>query len=200
MSLDEVPSAPEAASDEDSSQHLPVRSRAAGGPSGSRVVLAVTAAWVLSLGFDFLLHGGLLARLYTGETSPSLVAPEEAFRRIPFGYLAFLILTLSLYWLLSRLGIRGAIAGLRYATAAGVVVWGAFAVGLYSISTVPWPILVAWWFGQALELGAAGAVIGAALGGMRFRRLWALVMVIVIACIAVTVVLQSVGWAPAVRR
>jgi hypothetical protein len=168
--------------------------------SASRVVLAVAAAWVLSLGFDFLLHAGVLARLYADETSPSVVPPEVAFRRIPFGYLAFLILTLSLYWFLSRLGIRGAVAGLRYATAAGVVLWGALAMGLYSISTIPWPMLVAWWLGQALELGAAGTVIAAALGGVRPRRLWAFVIVIVIACIAITVVLQSVGWAPAIRR
>jgi hypothetical protein len=61
-------------------------------------------------------------------------------------------------------------------------------------------MLVAWWLGQALELGAAGTVIAAALGGVRPRRLWAFVIVIVIACIAITVVLQSVGWAPAIRR
>jgi hypothetical protein len=160
----------------------------------------VAAGWVLSLGFDFLLHGGLLARVYAGEASPSLVVPETAFRRIPLGYLAFLILTISLYWLLRRLGIRGGFAGLRYATAAGAVVWGALALGLYSISTVPWPILVAWWLGQALELGAAGTVMGAAIGGAPSRRLWAVVIVIVFACVAITVVLQSVGWAPAMRR
>jgi hypothetical protein len=165
-----------------------------------RVVLAVAAAWVLSLGFDFLLHAGLLARLYAGEASPSLLGPEAAFRRIPLGYLSFLILTLSLYWLLSRLGIRGTIAGLRYATAAGAVVWGALVIGLYSFTAMPWPVLLAWWLGQALELGAAGAVMGAALGGVPSRRLWVVVIVTVVACVAMTVVLQSVGWAPAMRR
>jgi hypothetical protein len=163
-----------------------------------RVVLAVAAAWVLSLGIDFLLHAGLLARLYADKASPFLLQPEAAFRRIPLGYLAFLILVLSLYWLLSRLGVRRAIAGLRYATAAGVVVWGALSAGLFSISTVPCHVLVAWWLGQALELGAAGAAVGAALGGVPARRLWTVVIATVVACVAITVVLQSVGWAPTI--
>lgn len=166
----------------------------------ARVVLAVAAAWVLSLGIDFLLHAGVLAKLYADDASPFLLQPEAAFRRIPLGYLTFLILVLSLCWLLSRLGVRGAIAGLRYATAAGVVVWGALAAGLYSISTAPWLLLVAWWLGQALELGAAGAVVGAVLGGVPAKRLWAVVIVTVVACVAITVALQSVGWAPTMRR
>jgi hypothetical protein len=68
--------------------------------SVARVISAVAAAWVMSLGVDLLLHGALLARLYA-KASPFLLGREEAFRRIPLGYLAFLILTLSLYWLLS---------------------------------------------------------------------------------------------------
>lgn len=89
----------------------------------SRMLLTVAAAWVLSLGFDVFLHAGLLARLYV-EPSPFLLGPEEAFRRIPLGYLAFLVLTMALYWFLRRLGVRGTIAGLRYGAAAGAVVWG----------------------------------------------------------------------------
>lgn len=35
-----------------------------GADRASRVVLAVAAAWVLTLGFDMFLRAGLLARLY----------------------------------------------------------------------------------------------------------------------------------------
>src|SRR5690606_36135025 len=45
---------------------------------------------------DLFLHGGLLARLYVGP-SPFLLPADDAFRRIPFGYLTFLILTISLW-------------------------------------------------------------------------------------------------------
>src|SRR4030067_2467476 len=94
----------------------------------SRMMLRVAAAWVLSLGFDVFPHAGLLARLYVGP-SPFLPGPEEPFRRIPLGYLAFLVLTMALYWFLRRLGVRGTIAGLRYGTAAGAAVWGGRAGG-----------------------------------------------------------------------
>ena len=48
----------------------------------ARDVSLVLAAWALSLGFDFFLHGGLLARLYARD-SAFLLPPESAFARIP---------------------------------------------------------------------------------------------------------------------
>jgi hypothetical protein len=161
-------------------------------------MLTVAAAWMLSVGFDLFLHGGLLARLYV-EPHPFLLAAEEAFRRIPLGYGTFLVLTLALFWLLRRLGVRGSLAGLRYGAAAGAIVWGALAIGLYSISTVTVPLLAGWWIGQTVELGLAGAVLGAAANGVPLKRIWAVVAGAVVACVAGTVVLQSVGLAPPMR-
>lgn len=159
---------------------------------------SVAAAWVLSVGFDMFLHGGVLARFYV-EPSPFLLGPQQAFRRIPLGYLGFLILTFSLYWLFRRLEVRGVEAGLRYGAAAGLVVWGAFALGLYSISTVALSLLAGWWIGQALELGLAGAVLGAAGKGVPMGRIWAMVAIVVLVCIVGTIALQSLGWAPAMK-
>lgn len=158
----------------------------------------VAAAWILSLGFDLFLHGGLLASLYL-EPAPFLLPAEVAFQRIPLGYLAFLLLVVSLYWLLRRLGLRGATAGLRYGTVFGAVVWGAFVVGLYSISTATLPVLAAWWIGQTVELGVAGAVLGAGLNGARLKRIWITTAVAVAACVVATIVLQSIGFAPSVK-
>lgn len=178
------------------------RSGRIGGGAGHRqyaaVALPVGAAWLLALGFDLFLHGGLLARLYT-LPDPFLLAPADAFRRIPLGYLAFLVLTGSLYWLLRRLGVRGALAGWRYGLATGAVLWGAFTVGLYSISTAGIPLLAGWWIGQSVELGLAGAVLGAALDGVPPKRIWRVVAVAVIACVAATIIMQSLGLAPAAK-
>jgi hypothetical protein len=162
------------------------------------MIHAVLAAWVLSLGIDLFLHAGLLAKLYV-EPSPFLLGPTEAFQRIPLGYSAFLILTLSLYWFLHRLDVRGAQAGFRYGASAGVVIWGALLAGLYSISTASLPLLAAWWLGQTLELGLAGAVLGAAATGAPMKRIWGIVMIAVVACLAATIVLQSLGLAPPMR-
>lgn len=163
-----------------------------------RSVAAVAAAWLLSLGFDVFLHAGLLAHLYA-VPSPFLLDAPAAFRRIPLGYLAFLVLTVALYWLLSRLHVRGALAGCRYGAAAGAVVWGAFVVGLYSISTAGIFLLAGWWVGQTVELGLSGAVLGAFLAGARLRRIWGLVAAAVVVFFTATVLMQSLGWAPAMR-
>ncbi len=154
---------------------------------------SVAAAWLLTLGFDFLLHGGLLAGLYS-HPDRFLLEPHVAFRRIPLGYLTFLILACSLYWLFGQLKIRGAAAGFRLGFAAGFVVWGALVVGLYSISTIGLPLAVGWWLGQSIELGLAGAVLGAAANDTPLKRIWIAVAVAVVACVALTIVMQSVGW------
>ena len=133
------------------------------------------------------------------EPSPFLLPPEQAFQRIPLGYLAFLMLTVGLFWLLLRLQMRGALAGLRSGLAAGGVLWGAFAMGLYSISTISWPLLLGWWIGQTVELGLAGAVLGAATKGGRLGRIWLVVVVAVVTFVAITITLQILGWAPAMK-
>lgn len=164
----------------------------------SRRWLAIGAAWILSLGFDLLLHGGLLARLYI-EASPFLLSAAVAFRRIPIGYAAFLVLTIGLDWLLRRLAVEGALLGLRYGAVGGATLWGALALGLYSISTATVPLLAGWWIGQTVELALAGCVLGWVAGGASLRRVWAVVIVVVVLCVATTVVLQSFGMAPAMR-
>ena len=163
-----------------------------------RLLGIVSAAWILCLGVDLFLHAGLLAKLYVGK-NPFLLQPEAAFRRIPLGYLSFLVLTFGLYWLFRRLGIRGAASGLRHGSTVGFIVWGALALGLYSISTAKLPLLLGWWIGQAIELGLAGSILGSAAAGGSLSRIWVLVALAVVGCIAGTIVLQTLGLAPAMR-
>lgn len=174
------------------SKSNPASPRATGLRSDLGLILA---AWLLSLGIDFLLHAGILARLYIRE-GPFLLPAGAAFARIPLGYLAFLMLTASLWWLLRALDVAGAARGGRLGLVAGAVVWGALLVGLYSISTAPGDLLVAWWVGQSLELGAAGAVLGAGGAAESRRPIYVRVALGVLACFIVTVLLQIAGVAP----
>lgn len=167
-------------------------------PSLARSASAVFAAWLLTIGFDAFLHAGLLANLYLIE-HPSLLGPHLAFRRIPFGYLSFLILTMSLYWLLSKLRIHGVRAGFSRGLIFGSVVWGAFVLGLYSISTIPGNLLLAWWLGQSIELGIAGGVLSAAQSGVTQKRIWLTIAILFVILIFLTVLLQSSGWAPPIK-
>ncbi len=164
----------------------------------SRAIHSVAAAWILSLAVDLFSHGGLLARLYMAP-NPFLLPMEEAFRRIPLGYAAFLGLTIALYWLLARLGVRGWRAGLRYGVITGAVVWGALVIGLYSITPAPLPLLAGWWVGQTAELGLAGAVLGAAAAGTPLKRIWTVVAVATATLVIAAIALQSLGLAPAVK-
>jgi hypothetical protein len=50
-----------------------------------------------------------------------------------------------------------------------------------------------------LELGLAGAVLGAAGDGVAPKRIWAVVVGAVVACVVATIVLQSLGLAPAMK-
>ena len=166
--------------------------------SARRLVGATLLAWFAVLGFDFLLHGGFLARLYA-EPSPFLLPAEDAFRLIPLGYLSFLVFIILLVWLMVRQKIGGGSRGLVFGLQIGALTWGSFVLGLLSISTASLELMAGWFIGQTLEAGIGGMVIGWGLVSDRPTRLVVYVVLFVIAAVVVTIILQSVGFAPAVK-
>jgi hypothetical protein len=154
--------------------------------------------WFAMIGFDFFLHAGVLARWYL-EPSPFLLPPEQAFALIPLGYLSFLLLTVLLVWLAVRLRIQNGADGLRFGLMLGALTWGAWVLGLLSITTASPELLVGWFVGQTIELGIAGVVVGSALGGRHLGRLSLYVLGLVIVAVGLTVVLQSLGLSPALK-
>jgi hypothetical protein len=163
-----------------------------------RVTLIVVLSWLSMLGFDLLLHGGVLARFYV-KPSPFLLPPQMAFRYIPLGYLSFLILAILLVWLMVKLDVRGWRVGFLFGLKLGALFWGAMVMGLMSISTAEWSLLFGWFCGQTLELATAGLFAGLGLGGMGLFRLFLMILAFVILMFVVTVVLQSTGIAPTIR-
>ncbi len=164
----------------------------------TRVIQAVVLAWFAMLGFDFLLHAGLLARFYV-EPGPFLLPPIEAFRRIPLGYASFLLHAVLLVWLMNRLRVGGAKSGLRFGLQLGILVWGAAALGMLSITSASPTLLLGWFLGQSVELGIAGAVAGAALAAARLRGVVFAVVGLILLSVTITVILQASGLAPALR-
>jgi hypothetical protein len=122
--------------------------------SRTRLIKITFLAWFGILGFDFFLHGGLLASFYTGDRL-FLLPPLEAFRRIPFGYVGFFIMTTFLVWLLAKLEERGWRQGLIFGAVVGGVLWVSLALGMYSISTATPKILIGWTVGQTDEMAYA---------------------------------------------
>jgi hypothetical protein len=167
-------------------------------PSSGRVVALIFLAWLSMLGVDFLLHAGLLAGLYT-QSSSFLLPPSTAFTLIPVGYLSFLLLAVLLTWLMIRLQVAGWRAGALFGLELGGLMWGAFVLGLLSISTAGVPLLLGWLVGQTVELGIAGALVGSGLGGTRWRWLLGVAIGLLVLCASVTIPLQSVGVVPTIR-
>ena len=166
--------------------------------SKRRLVMLAVLAWVTILAVDFFVHGGLLARLYLVEDDPFLLPPHRAFALIPLGYLSYAVMAATLTWLMARLRVRGPWPGALFGGTFGALMWGAFGLGLLSISTIRPVLALGWFVGSAAGLAAGGAVLGAGLGGVRTRRLVMLVIGLAIILAAATVAMQNTGLAPAV--
>lgn len=159
-------------------------------------ISATLLAWLAMIGIDLLLHAGLLAPLYDWD-SPFLLSPQEAFVRIPAGYVAFGVLAAGLAWLLRQLGPRTPGEAARIGAIGGAVAWGALLLGLWSISSADPALLAAWWIGQTAQLAIGGYVAGLVLAGARLRSItWGVIAILLIGAL-VAVVLQSIGYAPA---
>ncbi len=122
--------------------------------------------------------------------------PETAFRLIPLGYLSFLIMALLMTWLMVKQRVESGRDGLIYGLMLGGLVWGSLVIGLASITTAEYALLLGWFAGQTAELGIAGAVIGSSLGGVSHRRLFKRIIVFVVFTVLLAVVLQLSGFAP----
>jgi hypothetical protein len=167
-------------------------------PPAGRVVALIVLAWLSMLGVDFLLHAALLAGLYS-QSSSFLLPPATAFTLIPVGYLSFLLLAFLLTWLMIRLRVAGWRAGVIFGLELGGLMWGAFVLGLLSISTAGVPLLVGWFVGQTVEMGIAGAVVGSGLGGRQLRWLVGMAVGLLVLCASATILLQSLGVVPTIR-
>jgi hypothetical protein len=115
---------------------------------------------------------------------------------IPLGYLSFLIMALLMTWLMVKQRVEGGRDGLIYGLKLGGLIWGSHIIGLASITTAGYTLLLGWFLGQTAELGIAGAVIGCSLGGVSHRQVFTRVIVFVAFSVFLTIVLQLSGFAP----
>ena len=162
-----------------------------------RVFQLSLLVWVAIIGTDFFLHGGVFASIYA-QDSPFLLPNIEAFRRIPFGYLALLATAGLLVWIIDQASASGWRKGLIIGLCLGAVMGASFTFGLYSISTASPQLLAAWFVAQVFEIAIAGAIIGQ---GLRVHSLRSLTFAVVIGFILLfvgTIVMQSTGLVPSI--
>jgi hypothetical protein len=159
-----------------------------------KVGLIITS-WMAILGFDFLLHAGLFASIYT-RSNPALLNAEQAFYRIPIGYSSFFVVVIVIYWLLSRIGINEWKKGVLFGMKIGVLLAVASILGLYSILRVDLDMLIVWQLGYMIEFGIVGGIIGGARSGISLKKLFLGVVTFVVFAVIFTIILQILGFAP----
>ena len=150
------------------------------------------------LGLDFLLNGALFARMYQGEGG-FMLAPSDAFQRIPIGYLAFLILAIGVVELVYRLRVRRMADGVRIGFLIGAVLAASWSLGLYSIATLSAVVALAFagiWL--ALIVLASG-VAAAGLSRSSLRGLALRVGAFDGACVVIVISLQTFGLVPTIK-
>jgi hypothetical protein len=126
-----------------------------------------------------------------------MLAPTDAFARIPLGYLAFLIVAAGIVELAYRTGVRKAADGLRLGLVTGAIAGAAWSLGLYSIATLSPLVAFAFalvWF-TLIALGSAVAASGVARASL--RGLLVRVIGFDVVCAVTVVALQSFGVVPA---
>jgi len=158
----------------------------------SRVALLV---WLAMLGLDFVLNGALFARMYR-DGGPFFLAPIEAFRRIPLGYAAFLILAIGIVEIAHRLRSAGLADGVRLGVALGACLAAIWSLSLFSIASLQAEVALAFaciWFALLL-MGSVVAAVGLARASL--RRLALEVIAFDLLCVVTVVALQSFGVVP----
>ncbi len=160
-----------------------------------RLVSVGFISWLAVLGIDIFFHGGLFAGLYT-QSDPSLLAPENAFRLIPLGYLSILLQIILLLWLVGRLKIQTWKEGALFGCKVGFLLGTSMVLGMLSISTLTWQFLLASMFAQIVELTVAGAILGASLRAKKLRKILTRVIIFFIVLVILTIAIQSFAWAP----
>lgn len=150
------------------------------------------------LAWDFLLHGGLLARFYVAG-DPVLLSPLEAFQRIPLGYASFLLLAGLLVWLMPRFELPNWRSALGFGLKMGALLWGSFVLGLVSIVRFDIFLAAGWFVGQSLGLGIGAVAVQQAAAASNLKRVTRFVVLSFFLCASFTVLLQSTGLAPALK-
>jgi len=163
-----------------------------------RLISIVLLGWLVAIALDFFQNAGLFARLWF-ESASAFLPPEKLSQRIPLGYLAFLLLTILLTWLMERLNVSGWRQGALFGFKFGILFEAASVLGIYSAFSVNLPLLIAWFLGRAVEDSIVCAIIGSGLGGAHLGHLWLRAIVLIIVIVVATITLQALGYAPSIQ-
>lgn len=166
------------------------------GPARSgRVAAAVFGAWLAYVAADFFTHAVILADWWR-STSDAWLAPQELFRRIPYGYASFALYCAGLVWVgryagvfakgsSPRIFVYGLVAGAAYGLASGTA--------LYSVVDAPASSIAVWSFSAAFGSSAAALAAGHVLLARSPSRSVAVVLGTAVLALALGVIAQNIA-------
>jgi hypothetical protein len=164
-----------------------------------RLIIITLLSWLSQIIFDFFLYAGLFAKLLI-ESRAAFLPPEELFKRIPLGYLSYLITSGMLVWLMVRLGISGWKQGALFGLKIGAFLSCSYVVGMASGFPIKPALLIAILFGSTAQSAIAAGVIGSGVSGARLGRLSLKLVAFLILVLIAYFLLQSLGLAPPMQQ
>ena len=163
-----------------------------------RFVGVTVLSWLVIVGLDFFQNAGVFARFWL-EPGPAFLPSEKLFQRIPLGYLTFLITASMLTWLMARLKVVGWKQGALFGLKLGSLLTITSVLGMACVFPIKLSLLAVWFVGGLVQYISAAAVIGSGLSSDRPGRLSVIVVGLVILLIIAGIVMQNLGFAPAMQ-
>ena len=152
----------------------------------------IAVAWLLTIGVDLFFNAGLFAGLFDQSKEPSLLADEVLFRRIPVAYIALAVAVIVLAWLVDRLDVLEMRHGLVLGALAGGVAALLGIVSLWTAIDMTGAFVLAGALVQVVELGVAGAFLGAYRGEPEPRRWVRRGLALAVTLVVLGIVFQNV--------
>jgi len=164
----------------------------------ARRVSIALLAWLAMLGADFLLNGALFAGMYQ-QGGAFFLAPGEAFRRIPLGYAAFLILAIAIVEIADRLRVATFRGGIGLGLAIGGVLAAVWSLSLFSIASLDAVVALEFAVIWLALLLVGSSVAASGLGRPSLRSLALGVAAFDVLCAVAVIALQSFGLVQTVK-
>ncbi len=162
-----------------------------------KYALMVLSSGIFMIALDLFLNAGVFAKVWL-EPNSFLLNPQLLFRRIPLGYIAFLLEACVYVWLTMRVGARTWKRGFAFGLKVGILLNIASVLGLRSGTTASWPILIVWLVGGTVLTTGACSMAGLSSERGEKRALISAILALVVAFILI-VVLQNTGLVPTRR-
>lgn len=171
-----------------------------GEPSKRFLVAASTAAWLIYLAADFMLHAVLLAAWWRA-TEAYWLSPLQLFQLIPLAYASFAIYCIVLSWLLIRLfGPRPSVRqGMLFGAVAGLLYGATAILGNFSVISLPVLALVVWPVSTMIESLLAGGASAWVFNASHPWRRVAVILGIALLLLMVGILLQNVFFPSAAK-